>query len=224
MYNVTMTGGAVIFVSFYYRGFGKIMADFVIDQRQCMGMFLNPSNPVSCKHPIVCEERKDICVGDHLIDISYSPEICIYVQYIDHSSDYMEVPSYEITITNLFNDVKYGNKLVVVQSESDFLTIKQRHKAQTIKIKGGHIYKDEIIAGRVILQYEPTTRINVPDNSFFIKGHHVPCIQNCSQLFQGFDYPELHRCDICRNSFSFQLNNTIMSQSNSAKMFKYLVT
>ena len=205
---LTMTGQTVILVFYYYKGFGKIMADIQIKFSQCVGIFLDPMKGVQCRYPVHCDLIYDKCLFKDVLNISYPKETCFHIQYIDNPLFYMNKRMFQMTVSGFFNNVQMANKLIIAHTNSLKLTTKQvyrQHTKQTIMedIITLHAAGGEVNVSHLVPEQSDYSH---KDRSFYIRSHHISCIQNCSKLFKGFDYTELHFCDLCKASYFFQLN------------------
>ena len=102
---LTMTGQTVILVFYYYKGFGKIMADIQIKFSQCVGIFLDPMKGVQCRYPVHCDLIYDKCLFKDVLNISYPKETCFHIQYIDNHLLYMNKRMFQMTVSGFFNNV-----------------------------------------------------------------------------------------------------------------------
>ncbi len=202
--TLTMTGQNLIMAFYYYRGFGRILADIKIDISECAGLFVNRNADAVCQYPVLCNITSHHChLFRHTVNISYPSKTCLQIQYIDDILHYINRTMFQIIISGFFNNVPMANRLDITHTNTSELSSHQwyrQHKRQTIM---GYVLMYTIFGSSIRLIHLLQSRT---DNSFVIKAHHISCVHNCSKLFEGFDHPELHFCDLCKTSYFFRLN------------------
>ncbi len=204
-YDLTMSSDNLYVVFYHYKEFGSLDINLNIHTSPCVGIFLDPSEPVQCSWPVICMEIMEECLQEHLITISYPNETCIHIQYL--YSKYTTTSRPTIIISNLHGNTQIGNRVTLVHSPLSGISTKHPYirKAEHFEFNM-RLNEDYIIGGNVTFAWSGLLESFDRAQYFLMKVSHTLCIHPCAEIHPGLGDYKFAYCDICQNNYYLNID------------------